>query len=142
MGGTLNLKFAKGEIAKVKQVFYKVSPDATNLFAPDCPELPEDSKLRGLYVEFKRNIMSLDYAIWDKYSSAWGTIFGQELGRHFQIEKAGWDSVGWCKDMAEFNSCSGLVIPGKGLIKDNLFTLAYYGLTLDKTKTLQKNFLH
>lgn len=108
MSGTLRIKFVKGEISKVKKVFHLLSSDGTNLFPPDKKYIPDNSKNRGLYVEFKKGIMSLDYAIWDQYSSGWATIIAQELLKYFEAEKAGWDSVGWCKSLDEFKNSGAI----------------------------------
>lgn len=110
MSGTLYIKFAKGEIVKVKKIFKKLSPDGINLFPPDFKEIPENSKKRGLYVEFKNKVMSLDHAIWDQWSSAWSLALAQELDKFFKIEEVSWCSVGSYKSMDEFRKAGLLIL--------------------------------
>lgn len=134
------MKFGKGEVLKVKKLFHLLSPDGFNLFPPDCKELPADSKSRGLYVEFKGDRMEMDYAIWDRFSSAWATIFAQELTRHFQVTKAGWDSIGYLKGISQFKQCQGFPIFGNNVIDKNALAWCSYGLTLNKTLLLEKRW--
>lgn len=89
---------------KSQEYFSLMSPDGDNLFLPDFKFISNNSKKRGVDVRFSGNVMSFNYAIWDRYGSDWAMLIGQELAKHLNIEKAGWASIGWCDSIDEFNA--------------------------------------
>jgi hypothetical protein len=113
MSGTLLIMFKKGEIKKIKEWFRKICPEDRfpDLPVPKCPSR-EDIE-RGLYVEFKNNIMSFDYAIWDSTGSAFAYAIAKELYKRNKIKKMGWDSVGYCdfEDLYYLQDKSELIRP-------------------------------
>lgn len=114
MSGTLLIMFEKGEIKKVKEWFNKICPEdrLPDLPVPDCP-MRDDDVERGLYVEFKKNIMSFDYAIWDNIGSAFAYAIAKELYKKLKVKKMGWDSVGYCEweDLYYIQDKSELICP-------------------------------
>lgn len=66
------------------------------IFPPNFKEIPAESKLRGIYVEFKSGLLSFDYASWDFHNSAYSLYLAQEILKHFKVLKVGFDSIGWC----------------------------------------------
>jgi hypothetical protein len=110
MGASVILMFEKGEIKKVKDWFVQICPAERYPDLP-VPESPyrEKENTRGIYVEFSRNIMELDRAIWDNIAGCYATFIGQELGKRLKLKKAGWDSVGYCDKIENFMKASGLL---------------------------------
>lgn len=108
MSSTVMLIFPAGQIKKIKNWFKKVCPKDTypELPVPESSFRPKECE-RGIYVEFQRNIMTLDVAIWDDIGSCYSTLLGQELGKKFGLKNAGWDSVGYC--MEDFMKARGLL---------------------------------
>ena len=80
--------------------------------------------------------MSFDYAIWDSYGSGYVTILAQEMAKYLKVERAGWDSIGWCKDMNEFMECHGFYgTDGSRIMSfifDKFFGTSKYGTTAKK----------
>ena len=113
MSGTLMVMFEKGEIKKVKEWFEKICPADRfpDLPIPECP-MREDIE-RGLYVEFKINVMSFDYAIWDQTGSAFAYALVKQLCKKLKVKKMGWDSVGYCEweDLHYIQDKSELIRP-------------------------------
>lgn len=136
MSGTLYVKFAKGETKKAKAIFNEISPDGTNIFPPDWDEIPKDCRSRGLYVEFRNQTMELDHAIWDQWSAGWSLVIAQALDEVLKIEKVGWCSVGWYKDMDEFRKSPPLIYDNPVVEGD--FFCAVYGHSVESLLKIQK----
>jgi hypothetical protein len=105
MSSTVMLLFEKGEIKKVKEWFAGICPKESY----PTLVLPGQGKetIRQVYVEFSRNIMTLDSSIWDDKAQMFSVYIGQELNKYFKLKRAGWDSVGYCKDISEFLNAQG-----------------------------------
>lgn len=108
MSASVMLKFEAGEIKKVKEWFGKICPADRypDLPIPESPYRPKNYT-RGIYVDFSKNIMILDYAIWDEVAGCYATKIGQQLNKKFKIKDAGWDSVGYYKN--DFMKSTGLL---------------------------------
>ena len=71
--------------------------------SPDVPNPPKDYVDSILYVEFNktlwgRNVLSLEYAIWDGFGSEWAKALGQQICKRYKVKRVGWDSIGWETD--------------------------------------------
>jgi hypothetical protein len=90
MGGEIMMIFEAGEAAKIK----KLDWDKLTV-GPKMPDLPS----QDFWVDWKGNKLELGYTVVD---SDWAQAISHELCKRFKVKKAGWDSVGFCKDIENF----------------------------------------
>ena len=108
MSGSVLIMFGKGEIVKVKKWFTDAalkSGGTTSTFI--VPKSKYRKEEIDIYFEFKGNRLTIEYSIWDDIGGCFATFLGQELMKHFNVKKAGWDSVGYCTE--DFKKDSGLL---------------------------------
>lgn len=113
MSSTVRSLWEKGEIKKIKN-WYNIIPknQSQEIIVPIFPYegfIPyrEDTP-RGICIEFSRNVMTLDTAIWDDVGQAYSILIVQELSKIYKLKNAGWDSVGFC--LKDFLKSNGLYI--------------------------------
>ena len=94
MGGTLYIVPEKGEAIKIK-AFLK---EETYV----CPQLKLREPMGDFWVSWSGNRLDLGYSFGSWLNGEWALAVGLEICRRFKIKKAGWDSVGYCKNMEEF----------------------------------------
>ena len=113
MSSTISIIFSKGEIVKVKEWFSRVCP--VNRF-PDLPipeingieEVKHDVNDRGIYVEFSKNRMQFDMAIWDDLSKCFAVVLSQELINKYKVKNVIEESIGRV-ELEDFMTWTGLV---------------------------------
>lgn len=95
MGGTLYLVPEKGETQKIKATLKETSYV--------CPDIKSSIHAGDFWVEWDGNRLGLGYSFGAMMMNGeWALAVALEICRHFKIKKAGWDSVGYCKNMEEF----------------------------------------
>ena len=110
MSTTVLMIFEKGEIIKVKEWFKRICPKDRYPDLPvpsfNCSLYKHDENDRGIYVEFNKNIMELDCAIWDEISYCFAISLAKEIIKQYKVKNAGVDSIGYV-GIKEFNTFTG-----------------------------------
>jgi hypothetical protein len=99
MGGEVILRMAAGQRKAVDALMKKVAPGGS-LIGPDCAH--QKGYFPDCWFQWRGRDFQVGYA--HSYgNSDWALAVAIAICKRFKVVKAGWDSVGYCKDMAEFN---------------------------------------
>ena len=109
MGGEVILKVSKPVVPEAKRALERLfeKGDDQKLLWSHAPALDEDDKnssLAGCWIEWSniwgKNVLQFGYSSSER-NREWALALGLEFARRFKCLRAGYDSVGFCKDFLD-----------------------------------------